>query len=129
MSKRLTDEKVAEVLHRVLGESGNVHTLNLLFKLISKRMSKEHPTSGLTRARLRRVAALDPNVHLDIRTREDDRTDLPTRCPVCSSGLDKVKNKTLYGWEVTIERNCPVCGYWTGKKRRVPTYYVFSLRE
>jgi len=126
VSSRLDDDEVLEYLHRVMKEHRSVHTLNLLWKLVQAQIAKERPGHSVTRERLRTLAALDDGVHLDIRTREDDSAELPSICPVCTSKLSTVKNRTLYGWEVTIERTCPICGFWTGRKRRVPTYYVFS---
>jgi len=41
----------------------------------------------------------------------------------------RVKNLTIWGGEVTIEFRCNKCGYWTGKKKRIPTRYVFHLKK
>jgi C4-type Zn-finger protein len=52
-----------------------------------------------------------------------------TKCPVCGGSLKNVKNLTIYGGKVTIEFSCKNCGYWTGKKKRIPTRYVFHLKK
>jgi len=31
----------------------------------------------------------------------------------------------VYGGEVTLEFRCDVCGYWTGKKKKIPTLNFF----
>ena len=49
-------------------------------------------------------------------------------CPVCGSQMVNVKNETLYGWEVTLQRKCTVCPYSSGKHRKVPTLYIFNRR-
>ena len=40
-----------------------------------------------------------------------------------------VKNLTIWGGEVTIQFQCSDCGYWTGKKKRIPTRYVFHFKQ
>lgn len=49
-------------------------------------------------------------------------------CPVCGEKLKPVKNQTLYGWVVVVEKKCTQCGYWTGKKIRRPVRYEICLK-
>jgi hypothetical protein len=129
VTSRLSDEEILGAALRVLESRRVVHTLNRLWSLVLSELDKGKTGSSLTRERLRRLAALHPSIHLTIHTRETDTTELPILCPVCTTKLSTVKNRTLYGWEVTLERTCPVCGFWTGRKRRVPTYYVFTKEK
>ena len=48
---------------------------------------------------------------------------------IASNGFRYVKNQTIWGGEVTLEFRCRRCGYWTGKKKRVPTRYVFHQNK
>ena len=52
-----------------------------------------------------------------------------TKCPVCGGQMKAMKNITIYGGTVTLGHKCKRCGYWTGKTRRVPSRYIFTLRR
>ena len=39
-----------------------------------------------------------------------------------------MKNITIYGGTVTLGHKCKRCGYWTGKTRRIPSRYIFTLK-
>ena len=80
-------------------------------------------------SRLRSIAIKSDFLKLEIHSREGDPKKLLTKCPVCGTVLKRVKNLTIWGGEVTIEFNCSNCGYWTGKKKRIPTRYVFHLKK
>jgi uncharacterized protein with PIN domain len=49
-----------------------------------------------------------------------------TRCPVCSSELVPIRNRTLTGETVALGQRCQRCDYWTHAARRVPVRYTFS---
>ena len=78
---------------------------------------------------LRNIAIKSDFIKLEIHSREGDPKKLMTKCPVCNNTLKRVKNLTIWGGEVTIEFRCANCGYWTGKKKRIPTRYVFHLKK
>ena len=67
--------------------------------------------------RLRTLVLNSGLVQVEIHTRDGDPDKLLHRCPVCSGPLERVKNQTIYGGEVTLEFRCILCGYWTGKKK------------
>ena len=59
----------------------------------------------------------------------DPEADDLTECPVCGGELKVIKNKTLYGWNISLGYICTQCPYWTGQKKRVPVRYVFILKQ
>ena len=84
---------------------------------------------GVSRKRLRDIAINSGFVNLEIHSREGSPHKVLTKCPVCGKKLKRVKNLTIWGGEVTIQFQCSNCGYWTGKKKRIPTRYVFHFKQ
>ena len=84
---------------------------------------------NVSASRLRNIAINSNFVKLEIQSREGDPKKLMTKCPVCSSTLKRVKNLTIWRGEVTIEFRCNKCSYWTGKKKRIPTRYIFHFKN
>jgi hypothetical protein len=124
-----SEEQIKVVLEKILKKFRTVHSQNKLKKLIIKELNTKKKKFGVTGKRLRNIAINSDFVKLEIHSREGDPKKLMTRCPVCGITLKRVKNLTIWGGEVTIEFNCKKCGYWTGKKKRIPTRYVFHLNK
>jgi len=124
-----SDEQIKVALENVLKKYRTVHSQNKLTELIRKELTTKKQKFGISGTRLRNFAIKSNFVKLEIHSREGDPKKLMTRCPVCGSNLKRVKNLTIWGGEVTIEFRCPNCGYWTGKKKRIPTRYVFHLKK
>jgi len=124
-----SDEQVETAILRVLKKFRTVQSQNKLKSLVGKELSKKKKKIGVSERRLRNIAINSDFVKLEIHSREGDPKKLLAKCPVCGAVLKRVKNLTIWGGEVTIEFNCSKCGYWTGKKKRIPTRYVFHLKE
>lgn len=124
-----SDEKVKVGLKNVLKKFRTVHSQSKLTHLVLKELNKTKKKFGLTGNRLRNIALNSDFIKLEIHTREGDPKKIMNKCPVCNNPLKRVKNLTIWGGEVTIEFNCKKCGYWTGKKKRIPTRYIFHLKK
>lgn len=125
-----SDNQVEAVLRKVLKKFRTVHSQNRLKQLITKELNTTKKKKfGVSGERVRNIAIRSDFVKLEIHSREGDPKKLLVKCPVCNSSLKRVKNLTIWGGEVTIEFSCPNCGYWTGKKKRIPTRYVFHLKK
>jgi len=124
-----TDNQIESVIRKVLKKFRTVNSQNILKKLVEKELNTKKKKFGVTASRIRNVALNSDFIKLEIHSREGDPKKLMYKCPVCKSDLHKVKNLTIWGGEVTIELNCKRCGYWTGKKKRIPTRYVFHLKK
>lgn len=124
-----TEDQIKVVLENVLKKIRTVQSQNKLKKLVTKELSTKKKKFGVTGNRLRNIAINSDFVKLEIHSREGDPKKLMVKCPVCRSTLKRVKNLTIWGGEVTIEFRCNKCGYWTGKKKRIPTRYVFHLKK
>ncbi len=125
-----SDKQVLSSLKRVLESNHVVGSQNKLKNLVDKDLGeKTKSDSGVSPARLRNLAIDSDFVKIEIHSREGDPKKIMYKCPVCEGNLKRVKNKTIWGGKVTIEFQCPVCGYWTGKKKRIPTRYVFYYKK
>ena len=124
-----SDDKIKAALENVLKKFRTVQSQHKLTKLVKKELDTKKENFGVGGSRLRNIAINSDFVKLEIHSREGNPKKLMTKCPVCRSTLKRVKNLTIWGGEVTIEFSCPNCGYWTGKKKRIPTRYVFHLKK
>mgnify|MGYP006282351315 CR=1 FL=1 len=121
-----SDRKVRDALKKVLQKAHRVQSQSLLTKLVQEELRTPKKTYGLSPQRLRKIAIESCFVSIDIHSREGDPKKTLSSCPVCHHSLTHVKNLTIWGGEVTIQFKCSFCGYWTGKKKRVPTRYSFQ---
>jgi hypothetical protein len=124
-----SDKQIKTALQKVLKKNRTVPSQNKLKKLTIKELNTKKKTYGVSEQRLRNIAINSDFVKLEIHSREGDPKKLLAKCPVCGNVLNRVKNLTIWGGEVTIEFTCSKCGYWTGKKKRIPTRYVFHLKK
>jgi uncharacterized protein with PIN domain len=123
------NKQVESALEKVLTKFRTVPSQNRLKQLVTKELKTKKKAFGVSGSRLRNLAIQSDFVKLEIHSREGDPKKVLTKCPVCRSSLKRVKNLTIWGGEVTIEFRCTHCGYWTGKKKRIPTRYVFHLKK
>ena len=124
-----SDSLIKETLEKVLIKFRTVNSQNKLKELVENEFNSKKKKFGITGNRLRNIAIKSNFINLEIYSREGNPKKLMTKCPVCISNLSRVKNLTIWGGEVTIEFNCKKCGYWTGKKKRIPTRYVFHIKK
>jgi len=124
-----SDEQIKKALKKVLKKFRTVHSQYNLRKLVVKELSSKKEKFTVSSSRLRNIAINSDFVKFEIHSREGDSRRSLNKCPVCNSNLKRVKNLTIWGGEVTIEFKCINCGYWTGKKKRIPTRYVFHIKE
>ena len=124
-----SDNLVEAALKKVLKENHTIQSQKKLKHLIIKELNTKKKTFGVSESRLRKIAINSDFVKLEIHSREGDPRRLLAKCPVCESSVKRVKNLTIWGGEVTIELSCSNCGYWTGKKKRIPTRYVFHHKK
>ena len=124
-----SDDQIKDALERILKKFRTVQSQNKLRSLVTQELNKKKKKFGITGSRIRNIAINSDFVKLEIHSREGDPKKLMIKCPVCKSTLKRVKNLTIWGGEVTIEFRCNKCSYWTGKKKRMPTRYVFHLKK
>lgn len=123
-----SDEAIRTAIEDVLRERRIVRSQHKLKELVQARLAQEYPGVKVSEPRVRFLAVNLPTVQLDIHCRFTDTRTAMSRCPVCGSELRQVKNQTVFGGTVTLEHRCRKCPYWTGVKRRTPTYYIFTYR-
>ncbi|MBS3749705.1 MAG: hypothetical protein KGY65_05410 [Candidatus Thermoplasmatota archaeon] len=120
-----SDEQVTSALRRVMNKARIVQSQRVLHELVLDELQQKNKSFRVTPKRLRLLALNQGFVDVEIHSREGDPKKTLHRCPVCHHQLKRVRNLTIWGGVVTIELRCPHCGYWTGKKKRIPTRYVF----
>jgi hypothetical protein len=124
-----SDEKVKKAFTKVLKKYRTITSQARFKHLVEKELKtykKEFHVSG---SRLRSLVLKSGLASVEIHSREGDPHKILNKCPVCYTPLKRVKNLTIFGGEVTIEFRCTYCGYWTGKKKRIPTLYIFHLKK
>ncbi len=122
-----TDEEVLQAIKNVMNNLGVVNSQIKLKELVERDLQETDKDYRVGPRRLRVLALGSDHVRVDIHCRESDIIKKMSRCPVCDHNLKVVKNKTVFDGIVTIGHECTHCSYWTGKKRRIPTRYVFTL--
>jgi hypothetical protein len=124
-----SDEQVEKAVKTVLKKFRTVPSQYQLHKLVNKELKTKKKQFSVSQQRLREITLKSGFVNLEIHSREGDPHKILNKCPVCGATLKRVKNLTIWGGQVTLEFTCSQCGYWTGKKKRIPTRYVFHLKK
>ena len=139
MGHRIPKKKeVMSAIVDALRYIGCASSLDELRSYVIQELRKINPEYTISTRRLRRIIATMDEVEMTISLSEskayteylggDNALKNLTHCPVCGSKLKPVRNQTIYGWTVVIEKKCPVCGYWTGRVIRKPYKYEFCLK-
>jgi hypothetical protein len=123
-----TDEEVLQVILTIVRQQGIINSQQKLELLVRKELHKINPDYKITGHRIRMIAVNSDEIALEVYCRENGIEEPPEYCLVCGTKLRAIRNMTIYGWEITLGARCPKCPYWTSRKRRRPTRYVFSLR-
>lgn len=123
-----SDDDILDVVDKVFQKYHTVTSQHKLKKLVEKELQIKKKHYRVSEPRLRSLLLNSGKIQVEIRTREGDPDKILHKCPVCGGGLQRVKNQTIYGGEVTLELRCDICGYWTGKKKKIPTLYIFHLK-
>ena len=119
-------EEVEHAIATVLRREKKLPSESRFLSLVRRELKRKDKEYTISHERLRRIALNSGLCKVTIHTREVPTRRPMSRCPVCNTRVDAVKNETIYGGTVTLGFECPFCGYWTGMKRRVPQRYVFS---
>ena len=124
------EEDVIEATKKIMEERGIVNSQKKLHGLVVKELKKMAPDFKLSEERLRIIALSMDSISIDIYTRESEEESISLEeCPVCYGEMKQVRNETIYGWKVTLGKVCKNCPYWTGRKKKIPTRYVFKWKE
>lgn len=130
MSYRIPpDDKIKKAVKKVFLKYNSVSSQHRLKKLVEKELKTKNKIFHVSEQRLRNIVLKSGLIDIEIKSREGDPHKILNRCPVCDNALQRVKNLTIWGGKVTIEFRCDNCGYWTGKKKRIPTRYIFHLKK
>jgi uncharacterized protein with PIN domain len=124
-----SDEKIIKAVTKVLKKYRTVSSQHRLKELVENELKTKNDEFHVSGSRIRNLVLKSDLVRIEIHSREGDPDKILNRCPVCNNSLKRVKNQTIFGGEVTIEFRCSNCGYWTGKKKRIPILYVFHLKK
>ena len=124
-----SDDQVVKAVRKVFKKYRTITSPRHLKALVEKELKTKKKQYHASGPRLRHLVLQSGIANIEIHSREGDPHKLLTRCPVCGQQLKRIKNLTVWGGEVTIEYRCSFCKYWTGKKKRIPTRYVFHVKK
>jgi len=124
-----SDEEIKKAATKILKKYRTVSSQYRFKELVEQELKTKKDEFHVSGSRLRNLVLKNGLARIEIHSRKGDPNKVLNRCPVCNNSLKRVKNLTIWGGEVTIEFSCPNCGYWTGKKKRIPTLYVFHLKK
>ena len=126
MSYRIpTSEVLAEAIRDVLRRRPTVGSQRRLTELVLRELKGIDEDYTASEERIRKVAIDSGSAKIEIHCREGEERSRYTRCPVCGSKMNRIRNETVFGGTVTLGYKCTKCPYWTGLKRRMPIRYVF----
>ena len=125
--RRPSAELVQRVARRVVrGAKASFSSQAEFRKALLKQLRRDEPLAVLGGPRLRRLLIDVPGVRMSVRFTERPSARPLVACPVCSSPLVPIHNRTLTGGTVVLGQRCTRCDYWTHGTRRVPVRYLFS---
>ena len=125
--RRPAAELVQRVARRVVrGGKATFPSQSAFRDALLRQLRRDEPLATIGGARLRRLLVGVPGVRLTVRYTERDDSRPLERCPVCTGGLEPIRNRTLTGETVVLGQRCSRCEYWTHRTRRVPVRYIFS---
>jgi len=125
--RRPSAELVQRVARRVVrGGKASFSSQAEFRKALLRQLRREEPLAVLGGPRLRRLLIDVPGVRMTVRFTERSTSRPLVVCPVCSSPLAPIHNRTLTGDTVVLGQRCTRCDYWTHAARRVPVRYLFS---
>ena len=124
-----SDEKVKKAVKKIFSKYQMVSSQHKLKELVEKELKTKKKLFQVSEQRLRKLALQTGEIAIEIHSREGDPKKVLSKCPVCGHQLERVKNLTIWGGEVTIEFSCKFCGYWTGKKKQIPNRYIFHKKK
>ena len=124
-----SDEQIQKALKKIFSKRRTINSQIRLKNLVEEELKTKDKNYGVSNTRLRNIAINSEFIKLEIHSREGDPHKTMNKCPVCGHSFKNVKNLTIWGGEVTIEFRCDNCGYWTGKKKRIPTRYDFQVKK
>jgi len=124
-----SDEEIKKAATEILKKYRTVFSQYRFKELVEQELKTKKDEFHVSGSRLRNLVLKNGLARIEIHSREGNPDKILNSCPVCNNTLKRVKNLTIWGGEVTIEFSCSNCGYWTGKKKRIPTLYVFHWKK
>jgi len=125
--RRPTAELVQRMARRVVRGGKATFPSQAAFRAaLLGHIRREEPLATISGARLRRLLIGVPGVRMAVRYTERHNSRPLLTCPVCSSSLLPIRNRTLTGETVVLGQRCSRCDYWTHADRRVPIRYTFT---
>ena len=121
-----TSEEVVIAIYRALKKYGTIDSQWKLREKVTDELKNLDRSYRVGLQRVRKLAVKAGFINIEIRTREGDNE--VNICPVCDGKLKRIKNMSLWGKAVITGYKCTSCPYKSGKKRQIPTRYIFHLK-
>lgn len=123
-----SDDRLAEAIFVVMYRNQQVMSQREMVSLVSKELGKDGEGYRASGERIRRLIVNRDLAQVIIDYSRSDG-DLPKTCPVCKNALTSVKNTTLDGDVIEIQRKCVACPYTVGTTKRLPGRYTFIRKK
>lgn len=122
-----SDDTVARAIENCLARTPRMRSQRELCDIVSSELLCEDPTYRIGAERIRRIGLKRGLLKVEISYASTGRA-LGMRCPVCGSKLRSVRNMTLYGETVELERACALCGFSARGSAARPARYRIARR-
>ena len=122
-----SDDTVARAIENCLARTSRMRSQREMCDIGSSELLCEDPTYRIGAERIRRIGLKRKLMSVEISYASTGRP-LGMTCPVCGSKLRSIRNMTLYGETVELERNCSLCGFSArGDAARPARYRITRL--
>jgi len=121
-----TSEEVVIAIYKALKKHRTIDSQWKLREKVIEELKNLDDRYRVSIQRVRKLAVKAGFIKMEIKSREGEEE--VTICPVCDSKLKKIKNISLWGKEVIVGYKCTSCPYKSGKKKQIPTRYIFHLK-
>ena len=122
------DDRLAEAIFIVMYRNQQVRSQRTMRDLVVAELNRDGGDYRVSGERIRRVGINRNILQIRIDYNNSD-SDVPGTCPVCNNSMTSVRNRTLYGDVIEVNRRCTVCPYSIGTSMRVPGLYTFIRRK
>lgn len=124
-----SDEKVKEIIKKILKSRLRVESQEELSSLALKELQKEDKSFTLSPMRAKRIALQIPEIEVKARTKKTPKMQKIDKCPICEAKIEEIKVKNLLNRFIVVGYRCINCGYQSDLEAFMPMRYVFILKS
>ncbi len=119
------DDLIEQTVIEIMRRHKIVETQRELGKKVKKIITEKNPKYRVSEGRIKKIAALIPEIGIRVDMRKSKRKIL--RCPCCKGELKKTEIPNLFG-ETSSFKKCERCDFEIIKEDKIPRKYLFIIR-